>query len=85
MKITYIAPSKIPSTTANSIQVMKVCQALTQLGHETHLFVPGNQSQPWSEMEEQYGVHTPFQIAWLPAHHITRKLDFACSGPLFSL
>jgi glycosyltransferase involved in cell wall biosynthesis len=77
MKITYIAPSKIPSTTANSIQVMKVCQALTQLGHETHLFVPGNQSQPWSEMEEQYGVHTPFQIAWLPAHHITRKLDFA--------
>ena len=76
MKIAYIAPSTIPSLTANSMQVMKVCQALTQLGHETHLLVPGLQGRNWSELEEQYGIDTPFQINWLPARKSLHKLDF---------
>ena len=33
MKIACIAPSRIPSETANSIQAMKVCQALAENGH----------------------------------------------------
>ena len=76
MKITYIAPSRIPSQTANSVQVMKVCQALTQLGQTTRLIVPGEGKHTWSELEEQYGVHTPFEIEWLTARPSLRKLDF---------
>ena len=76
MKITYIAPSKIPSETANSVQVMKVCQAFTQLGHETRLYVPGTEPHDWSDLEEQYGIRTPFEITWLPARPSMRKLDF---------
>ena len=77
MKITYIAPSRIPSLTANSMQVMKVCQALTQLGHEVLLLVPGTGSRAWSELTEVYGVQSPFQIDWLPARRALHKLDFA--------
>ena len=44
MKIVAIAGSRIPSDTANSIQVMKACQALVQLGHELTLIVPANPS-----------------------------------------
>ena len=42
MKIVAIAGSQIPSDTANSIQVMKACNALVQLGHDLTLIVPGN-------------------------------------------
>ncbi len=40
MKIVFISAAQIPSDTANSIQVMKVCQAFMQLGHEVTLLVP---------------------------------------------
>ena len=76
MKITYIASSGIPSQTANSVQVMKVCQALTQLGHSVQLIIPGKNVHAWEELEELYGVHTPFQITWLPTRNSMRKLDF---------
>jgi hypothetical protein len=41
MRIICISSSQVPSDTANSIQVMKVCQAFTQLGHTILLLVPG--------------------------------------------
>ena len=40
MRIAIITNSRIPSLTANSIQAMKVCQALAQLGHEIRLYAP---------------------------------------------
>jgi glycosyltransferase involved in cell wall biosynthesis len=42
MNIVAIAGSTIPSDTANSLQVMKACSALVQLGHELTLIVPDN-------------------------------------------
>ncbi|HWR65314.1 MAG TPA: hypothetical protein VN364_04300, partial [Bellilinea sp.] len=66
MRIAVIAPSRIPSSTANSIRVMKVCQALAQLGHSLRLWVPGDQSTPWDQLMDYYGVKTPFEIIWLP-------------------
>ncbi len=40
MKIACVATSQVPSTTANSIQVMKVCHGLAQNGHQVDLLVP---------------------------------------------
>lgn len=76
MKIAVVAPSEIPSIRANSIQVMKVSQALTQNGHEVQLYVPGNQSAPWEELEGHYGVQTRFPIHWVPAWKPLHYLDF---------
>jgi hypothetical protein len=40
MKLAYLSNAKIPSREANSIHVMKMCQALGQLGHEVTLLTP---------------------------------------------
>ncbi len=60
--------SKIPSDSANSIQVMKVCQAITQLGHEVTLLVPGPQpiNLPGTDLLDHYGLKNLFNIEWLP-------------------
>lgn len=77
MKIGYIAPSTLPSQTANSVQVMKVCQALTQLGNEVHLLVPAGQPTSFADLQRYYGVDTEFKITWMKASPSLRKLDFA--------
>jgi glycosyltransferase involved in cell wall biosynthesis len=68
MKIVCISAAQIPSDTANSIQVMKVCQAFTQLGHDVTLLVPGRQPstiiQP--QLTSHYGLEKLFPIQWLP-------------------
>jgi glycosyltransferase involved in cell wall biosynthesis len=67
MKIVAIAGSRIPSDTANSIQVMKACQALVQLGHHLTLIVPSStvHHPPSGEIASLYGLQTSFNIEWL--------------------
>lgn len=67
MKILAIAMSRIPAPNANGIQVMKVCQALTQLGHEVILLVPDMQPQRPSreELAAYYGLQKTFEVRWL--------------------
>jgi len=70
MNIIAIAGARIPSDTANSIQVMKVCQALAQLGHQVTLIVPALPTvlnPPAPDLQTLYGLHTPFDIEYLPA------------------
>jgi glycosyltransferase involved in cell wall biosynthesis len=67
MKILAIAMSRIPAPNANGIQVMKVCQALAQLGHEVILLVPD--IEPWggtrNELKSYYGLEKTFDVRWL--------------------
>ena len=65
MKIACISTSAVPTNTANSIQVMKVCQALAQIGNEVSLWVPGKIHIPWQELSAFYGLNTPFTVNWL--------------------
>ena len=67
MKIVAIAGSQIPSDTANSIQMMKACNALVQLGHDLTLIVPGNRQSSVVNLKSHYGLQTDFQIEWLPS------------------
>ncbi|MEJ2486332.1 MAG: glycosyltransferase family 4 protein [Anaerolineales bacterium] len=72
MRICCIAPSRIPSETANSIQAMKASHALAQLGHEVILIAPGSgppgqtQQEKWRLLADQYGIETYFQQVYLP-------------------
>lgn len=88
MKVTCISTSRIPSDTANSIQVMKACQGLARVGHEVHLLVPDFMesgstpagSEPvrsWDGLAERYGLSTPFQISWLRTRPVWKRNDFA--------
>ena len=77
MKIAVITNSRIPSLTANSIQAMKVCQALVQLGHKICLFAP-RETEPtgWDELASHYGLSTPFEIKWLSSIPALKRYDF---------
>lgn len=69
MRITYISNSNIPSRAANSIHVMKVCQAFSDLGHDITLLAPGRTAQYESGVEDvysYYGVKNTFKIKKIP-------------------
>ena len=64
MNIVAIAGSTIPSDTANSLQVMKACQALAQIGHDVTLLVPGAKNTS-VDLKRHYGLEVDFPIEWL--------------------
>jgi len=77
MRIAVITNSRIPSLTANSIQAMKVCQALAQLRHDICLFAP-RETAPvrWEQLASHYGLHTKFDIEWLSSAPSMKRYDF---------
>jgi glycosyltransferase involved in cell wall biosynthesis len=77
MKIACVTTSQIPSSTANSIQVMKVCQALAQLGHEVKLWTPGTLQTPWKDLAVHYGLNKPFDVEWVRSVPRLKRYDFA--------
>lgn len=69
MNICYISKTAIPSTRAESIYVMQMCQAYASLGHKVTLLVPNH---PISvdlgnaDVFSFYGVRHPFDIRKIP-------------------
>ena len=76
MKIAAITTSRIPSFTANSIQVMKVCQALKQLDNEVKLWMPKFTTSTWPELADKYGISTPYEMEWLDFQKNLKQYDF---------
>jgi glycosyltransferase involved in cell wall biosynthesis len=69
MKLAYLSISKIPSREANSIHVMKMCQAFAQLGHEVMLLAPDVRDGIESGVGNPfhfYGVEPCFELRKLP-------------------
>jgi len=77
MRIVVISASFVPSTAANSIEVMKVANALSDIGHQVTLIVPGEATAKWDELSEWYGIRYPFEIIWLKENLAFRRYDFA--------
>lgn len=72
MKILYISKSTIPSRTANSVHVMKMCQAFSDIGHDVVLLAPHQKSkyeEGVKDVFDYYGVKKNFTIKklWHPA------------------
>src|SRR5688572_32540972 len=77
MKIALITNSRIPSLTANSIQAMKVAQALMQLNHDVKMFVPREAEIPSPEfLLTHYGLKLAPEIEFLPSIKGFKRLDF---------
>jgi glycosyltransferase involved in cell wall biosynthesis len=76
MKIAYVAASVIPSWTANSVQVMKVCQALIQNGNDVTLYVPGKPTISEETLLIHYGLLKKFPIEWVSYTPVFKKIDF---------
>ena len=77
MKIAVITNSRIPSLTANSIQAMKVCQALMQTGHDVRVFAPREADpMPPGDLARHYGLRLVPSLEWLPSIRQLKRLDF---------
>jgi glycosyltransferase involved in cell wall biosynthesis len=85
MKIAVIAPTQIPARTANTLQVMKMTQAIAALGHSVRLAVPWYSAESTSvatrpatfaELARHYGLQHEFPIDWLIANPNLRRYDF---------
>jgi len=75
MKILYISKSNIPSRSANSIHVIKMCQAFSDNGHEVVMLAPNIKKKFDSSTEDiykYYGVKKNFVIKklWHPDNKI---------------
>lgn len=77
MKIALITNSRIPSLTANSIQAMKVAQALMQLNHVVKMFAP-KETEPTTHASllTHYGLKLAPEIQFLPSIKNLKRLDF---------
>lgn len=92
MKIAIPAPGEIPTRRANTIQVMKMAQALAKCGHQLLLMVPGSRpADPPAELKERlsrhYGLESSlfnaaevWQIEWLATSPTWRRYDFALAA-----
>ena len=71
LRIIYIAESAIPSRSANSMQVMRMCQAFAQQGVDIELVVPWQpqklftQPKAFFDLHSYYGTRPLFPIRFL--------------------
>lgn len=65
MKIIYLSRSMLPSKAANSVQVMKMCQALVKAGHSLKLVAGAAESPSLDYLFDYYGVKERFEIMLL--------------------
>lgn len=88
MNICYISNCKIPSITANSIQVMKMCQAMSQLGYGVKLIAPKPKASP--ELDDidiwhHYGIRYPFQLDRIFKFSVIGEQAYSLTAVLWAL
>lgn len=66
MKIAYISHARYPSEKAYGVQMTRVCEALTQLGHTVTLLAPGVHNEIKWPYDEYYDVTSKFSVEHLP-------------------
>lgn len=69
LRIAYLTVSIIPSRTANSVHVMRMCQAYARLGHRVTLWVPAwrhGREPGVRDLHAFYGVEPIFALRQVP-------------------
>ena len=75
MKLIYLADSVIPSRSANSVHVMKMCQAFAAAGHAVHLVVPDKKESQLDNVADVfafYGVEPSFAVHRVVWPHVPK-------------
>lgn len=71
-EIHYVWCGVLPSQLANSVHVMKMCEAMTSLGHAVFLYHTSPGADAWSSADQsrifaEYGVVNRFQLVNMPS------------------
>ncbi|UYN90697.1 MAG: glycosyltransferase [Anaerolineales bacterium] len=78
MRVALIEPGQLPAQTANSIQRMKMAQALAATGNTVRVFAPGRDpDMSWDAFAQHYGLQHAFELEWVPNLPTLRRYDFA--------
>jgi len=85
VKIVYVSGSVIPSRTANGIQVMRMCEAFAEAGHDVTLIaphIPARYEQGVDDAYAFYGVAPTFRLRkiWWPRFKGKRYVYALLSG-----
>lgn len=70
MKILYLSKARIPSQTANSVHIMKMCQAFASEGNQVHLCCVKDDIDGDKSVYEYYNVNENFKIHYLSSSNI---------------
>jgi glycosyltransferase involved in cell wall biosynthesis len=82
LRMAYLCDAEIPSTTANSIQIMRMCEAFVQEGWSIDLYAPRMKDPRYAtawegDIASFYGLAVAPSICWLPRRRGLRgKLSF---------
>ncbi|MFM1874722.1 MAG: hypothetical protein RL266_459 [Bacteroidota bacterium] len=85
MKLLYLSDSLVPSTKANSVQVMKMCQAFASNGANVTLVC--RKGEDSGDVFSFYGVQRTFELCRIsvPNVKILGRLAFLIKGVLFAI
>jgi glycosyltransferase involved in cell wall biosynthesis len=92
MKFYYIANIRLPTEKAHGVQIMKMCEAFGDLGHEVTLIVPWRFNAIQGEPFAYYSVRKTFAIkrvfsldliAFGAPGFLVQMFSFACSAALY--
>ncbi len=86
-KILYIANIRLPTEKAHGIQIMEMCNALSQVGAEVELCVPKRKNPINKDSFEYYDIPKSFRITYLPTFDLVRfgRAGFLLQALSFSL
>ena len=86
MKILYIENIRLPTEKAHGIQIMKMCEAFANQGHETTLLIPKRKNDIDADPFDFYGVKRNFNIkrVWVPNVLFLGPLGFYLQSFYFS-
>ncbi len=70
MKIVYLSTLNIPSRQANSVQVMRMCEAFAHNGHVTTLIARQLEATQTRDLYDYYGVQKNFQLVLIPCKKV---------------
>jgi glycosyltransferase involved in cell wall biosynthesis len=80
VKIAYLASAAIPSTSANSLQILKMCEAMAEEGHAVTLFAPGTVDASrgdGDEVGEFYGLRVAQELVRVDAPQLIGRRGLA--------
>jgi len=70
MRILYLSTSNVPSRQANSIQVMKMCEAFAQNGHAVTLIARQYERSQTDDPFDYYGVEKNFELVLIRRRNV---------------
>ena len=86
LRVSYLSASYVPSLSANSVHVMKMCQAMVQEGIDVELFARGPASfEPDESLWLHYGIRDRFPIRRIKASTVLREVDYDLRAVLWTL